>query len=77
MVNLKPDDIRAMSKEERLKKLEELRRELIKLRYQAEMGHIDNPMKIRNIRRSIARILTIMREEELGIKREIKRKKGQ
>ncbi len=73
MVNLKPDDIRNMSKEERLKKLEELRRELIKLRYQAEMGHIDNPMRIRNIRRSIARILTIMREEELGIKRGVKR----
>jgi large subunit ribosomal protein L29 len=66
---LKPDDIRKMSKEERLQKLKELRQELIKLRYQAKMGHIDNPGKMRVIKKTIARILTINREEELGIAR--------
>ena len=69
---LKPDDIRKMSKEERMQKLKELRAELIKLRHQAHMGHIDNPGRIRVIKRTIARILTINREEELGIKREVK-----
>ena len=66
---LKPDEIRKMSREERMQKLQELKKELIKLRYQAKMGHIDNPARIRIIKRTIARILTINREEELGIKR--------
>ncbi|UXD21189.1 50S ribosomal protein L29 [Ignicoccus pacificus DSM 13166] len=69
---LKPDDIRKMSREERMQKLKELRQELIKLRYQAKMGHIDNPGRIRVIKRTIARILTINREEELGIARKPK-----
>jgi len=72
---LKPDDIRKMSREERMQKLQELKRELIKLRYQAKMGHIDNPARIRIIKRTIARILTINREEELGIARKPKAEK--
>ncbi len=64
---MKPDDIRKMSREEREAKLRELKQELIKLRYQAKMGHIDNPGRIRVVKRTIARILTINREEELGI----------
>ncbi|ALU11561.1 50S ribosomal protein L29 [Ignicoccus islandicus DSM 13165] len=69
---MKPDDIRKMSRGEREAKLKELKQELIKLRYQAKMGHIDNPGRIRNIKRTIARILTINREEELGIARQPK-----
>jgi len=72
---LKPDDIRKMSREERMQKLKELKAELVKLRYQAYMGHIDNPGRIRVIKKTIARILTINREEELGIKREVKTSK--
>ena len=62
---LKPDEIRKMSPEEKIRKLEELRMELIKLRLQAKMGLLKDTAKIRNIKRDIARILTIMREEEL------------
>jgi len=62
---LKPDEIRKMSREEKLRKLEELRIELIKLRLQAKIGLLKDTAKIRNIKRSIARILTTMREEEL------------
>ena len=69
---LKPDDIRKMSREERMQKLKELRAELVRLKHQAHMGHIDSPGRIRVIKKSIARILTINREEELGIKREAK-----
>ncbi len=58
-----------MSPEERLKKLQELRMELIKLRLQARTGTLTNTARIRNIRRDIARILTIMREEELKAKK--------
>ncbi len=67
---MKPDEIRRMSREERLRKLNELRLELIKLRMQAHVGTLTNTARIRNIRKDIARILTIMREEELGISRE-------
>ncbi len=68
-MSLKPSEIRKMSREERLKKLEELRTELIRLRLQAETGTLDNPGKIRTIKKTIARILTINREEELQKKR--------
>ncbi|ABN70124.1 LSU ribosomal protein L29P [Staphylothermus marinus F1] len=66
---MKPDEIRKMTKEERLRRLNELRLELIKLRMQARVGTLTNTARIRNIKRDIARILTIMREEELGISR--------
>ena len=66
MVLLKPDEIRKMSKEERQKKLQELRLELLKLRVTLSMGGaIENPARIREIRKAIARILTIEREEQL------------
>lgn len=60
---MKPDEIRKMSTEDRLRKLEELRLELIKLRMQAKMGLLKDTAKIRNIKRDIARILTIINEE--------------
>jgi len=66
---VKPDQIRQMSREERIRRLNELRLELIKLRMQARVGTLTNTARIRNIKRDIARILTIMREEELGISR--------
>ncbi len=64
-MSLKPKEIRSMSPEERLRKLRELRAELIKLRTQAYLGTLTNVGKIRVVRKNIARILTIMREEEL------------
>ena len=57
-----------MSPEERRKKLNELRAELMRLRAMVKAGGaIENPARIRELRRAIARILTIQREEELGI----------
>ncbi len=67
---MKPDEIRSMSMEERIRKLNELRLELLKLRLQARVGTLTNTARIRNIKRDIARILTIIREEQLGIERE-------
>jgi len=62
---LNADTIRSMSKEERQKLLEQLRAELLKLISQKERGVVDNPGKIRAVRRAIARILTIENEENL------------
>lgn len=61
---MKPSEIRQMSMEERLKKLEELRLELLKLKMQAKMGLLKDTARIRNIKRDIARILTIINEEK-------------
>jgi large subunit ribosomal protein L29 len=60
---MKPSEIRQMSTEEKLKKLEELRLELLKLKMQAKMGLLKDTARIRNIKRDIARILTIINEE--------------
>lgn len=54
-----------MPPEERIRKLNELRLELLKLRMQSRVGTLSNTARIRNIKKDIARILTIMREEEL------------
>jgi len=68
-VSLSPDEIRSMSREEKLRTLQDLVVELTKLRTQATMGTLDKPHKIKITRKNIARILTILREEELGIVR--------
>lgn len=66
---LRTRDIRSMSVEERLKKLQELREELAKLKLKASLGTLENPGQIKAIRKTIARILTVMREEELAKER--------
>ncbi|HAA64844.1 MAG TPA: 50S ribosomal protein L29, partial [Thermoanaerobacter sp.] len=42
--------------------------ELFNLRFQLATGQLDNPMRIRDVRKTIARIKTILRERELGIR---------
>jgi len=69
MPMLKPSEIRKMSKEERKRRLEELRAELIRLRAQAARGTLENPARVREIRRAVARILTIEGEELRGARR--------
>jgi len=59
-----------MSKEEKIKKLNELRAELIKLRTQAFLGTLTNIGRIKVTRKNIARLLTILREEELKSQKE-------
>jgi len=66
-MTLKPDEIRKMSQEERIRKLRELRAELIKLRTQAYLGTLTNVGRLKQVRKDIARILTVMREEELKV----------
>ncbi|HEU98070.1 MAG: 50S ribosomal protein L29 [Fervidicoccaceae archaeon] len=63
-MSLKPDEIRKMTQEERENRLNELRLELMKMVMQAHVGTIDNPGKIRPLRKTIARIMTIQTEEK-------------
>ncbi len=56
--------IRSMDREERAKLLDQLRAELLRLETQRGRGIVENPGRIRAIKRAIARILTIEREEK-------------
>lgn len=62
---MKPSEIRDLSKEEQLDKLKSLKEELFNLRFQHATGQLENPMKIRDVKKSIARVKTILREGEL------------
>jgi len=59
-------DIRDMRKDELGKKLEELQKQLFTLRTQAVTEKIENSKGISNIRRDIARVKTVIREQELA-----------
>lgn len=63
---MKAKEIRELTNEELQQKLSDLKAELFNLRFQLATGQLDNPMRIRDVRKSIARIKTILRERELG-----------
>ena len=54
-----------MSSPELEKELSELKSELFKLRFSLATNGLDNPMRIREVRREIARVKTILRKREL------------
>jgi len=57
-------EIRDMSEEERKRRLMELRTELVRMRTMVRAGGaVENPSRIRELKRTIARILTVMNEE--------------
>ena len=62
---MKASKIREMSSMELEEKLSELKGELFNLRFQLATGQLENPSRIREVKRSIARVKTIMREREL------------
>ncbi len=64
---MKDRAIREMSDDELKKALHDSKDELFKLRFQLATGHLDNPMRIKEVRREIARVKTVMRQRELGI----------
>lgn len=62
---MKPDEIRQMSDEEIRAQLDEAYEELLNLRFQHAMNQLANPMRIRQVRRDIARMKTVLRERAL------------
>lgn len=54
-----------MSVKELEQKLNELKGELFNLRFQMATGQLENPMRVRDVKKSIARIKTILKENEL------------
>lgn len=62
---MKASEIREKTQLELQKELSELKSELFKLRFQLATNQLENPMKLREVKKSIARVKTIMREREL------------
>lgn len=65
MKQMKANKIREMSVNELEQKLVELKGELFNLRFQMATGQLENPMRVKDVKKSIARIKTILREKEL------------
>ncbi|MCB2167769.1 MAG: 50S ribosomal protein L29 [Deltaproteobacteria bacterium] len=63
---MKANDIREMSPEERGQKLVEMQEAFFNLRFQHETGQLENPQKMKQAKRDIARIQTIIREMEVN-----------
>lgn len=59
---MKATQLREQSTEELNKTLRDMEDQLYKLRFQKSTGQIENPVKIREVRRDIARVLTVLNE---------------
>jgi large subunit ribosomal protein L29 len=68
-------ELREMPDDELLARLENLKEELFNLRFQSATGQLDNPMRIKDVRHDVARVLTILRgrqsEEDLRLAVEV------
>ena len=60
---MKASEIREMSVEELQTKLTELKEELFNLRFQLAVNQLDNPARVKAVKKDIARIKTILREQ--------------
>ena len=61
-------EVREKSSADLQKSLEEMKVELFDLRFARATGSIENPMRIRELKKSIARILTVLHERESEVK---------
>ena len=63
MKTVKAGKIREMAGAELEKRVGEIREELFKLRFQHATGQLENPVRLRTLRRELARVLTVRREQ--------------
>jgi large subunit ribosomal protein L29 len=59
-------ELRDLGDQELLERLESNKEELFNLRFQLATGQLDNPMRIKEVRHDVARILTVLRERQIG-----------
>jgi len=62
----KISELRALTQDELVQEEKSLRKELFNLRFQRTTGELENPMRIRQARKEIAKILTIITEKQKG-----------
>lgn len=67
VTRMKATELRSLSDEELRARIDGLKDELFNLRFQLATGQLENPMRIRQVRKDIARAKTILRQRELGI----------
>ena len=63
---MKAEKLRELTEDELAKKQEDLEKQLLNLHFQVGTKQIENPMKIREVRKDIARVLTVRRERAGG-----------
>jgi large subunit ribosomal protein L29 len=61
----KPNELRGLSNQELMGEVDEHRKALFNLRYQANTEQMEDPARVKRTRREVARILTILRQREL------------
>jgi large subunit ribosomal protein L29 len=64
MPETKAAELRELPSEELLSRLESAKEELFNLRFQDATGQLDNPMRVKQVRHDVARILTVLRERQ-------------
>ena len=64
---MKASEIREMNTAELTKKLGELKAELFNLRFQHAINQLENPMRIKAVKKDIARVKTIQRARESSV----------
>ncbi len=64
---MKSNELRELTTAEIEQKVNGFKEELFNLRFQLATGQLDNPHRIRNLRKDIAKAKTVLRERELGI----------
>ena len=62
---MKANDIRKKTNEELAVELNQLKSELFKLRFQYATNQLENPLKMKSVKKDIARVKTILREREI------------
>lgn len=65
---MKASEIRELSRSELETKISEVKKNLFNLKFQKASGQLNNPMKVKNLKRDVAKIETVAREQELGLK---------
>ena len=63
---MKNSELRELTSEELRKKIEEYKEELFNLRFSQATGNLEKPSRIRELRKLVARMKTILRERELN-----------
>ena len=63
---MKPSELREMTRDEILRKVVELRDEQFKLRLRRSAEELPNPLRLRLLRRDVARCLTVLRAKEIA-----------
>ena len=63
---MKASEIKDLSMEEMLRKLDDLKEEFFNLRFQHETGQLENPQKMKQTKRDIARVKTFIKQSELN-----------